>query len=224
METKEGLLEVIKDVAVIEEFHKLYYNTPKQTWLTTKWKGIFVAKCPLDMWQYQEIIQETQPDIIIETGTWNGGSALFLRDMLRLVGKPQGIVFTLDNNPIGRFKDEDGIVQLIGDSVGKCLVDFVKKSIDIGDKVMVILDSDHSKQHVLNELNTWAPLVSVGCYLIVEDTNVYGHPVYKDHGPGPMEAIKEWMFDNPLEFEHDEWRERFMMTFNPNGYYKRVRE
>lgn len=216
-----GVVRRFVDLAVVKMFHELYYDTPNLTWLNTTWRGIHTAKCPLDMWQYQEIIYETQPDVIIETGTWHGGSAMFLRDILRLSGKSKGTVITIDASPMGIFKDEEGVVQLIGDSTSQMIVDAAQKYITSSDKVMVILDSDHSKTHVFKELQVWAKFVSPGRYLIIEDTNVHGNPVDKEHGPGPMEALDEWMGDHP-EFVCDEHRERFMLTFNPKGYLKRL--
>jgi cephalosporin hydroxylase len=218
---RDRVLAEINKTEIVNEFHKLYYDNAQLTWMTIKWKGIHVAKCPLDMWQYQEIIQDTQPDVIIETGTWHGGSAVFLRDMLRLCGKSRGIVITIDVAPVGIFTEEDGIIQVVGDSVSDKIVESVQKYIGKSDKVMVILDSDHSQVHVQNELNMWARYVSGGCYLVVEDTNINGHPTNIEHGPGPMEAVEEWLVEHP-EFQHDPYRERLMMTFNPKGYYKRL--
>jgi cephalosporin hydroxylase len=91
-----------------------------------------------------------------------------------------------------------------------------------GHKVLVILDSDHSKNHVLNELNAYAPMVNVGSYLIVQDTNVNGHPVRKDFGPGPMEAVEEFLAANK-QFESDVSRERLLFTMHPKGYLKRIK-
>jgi cephalosporin hydroxylase len=85
---------------------------------------------------------------------------------------------------------------------------------------MVILDSDHAMAHVRAELELYAPMVTAGCYLIVEDTNVNGHPVYPLHGPGPMEALGEFLPRHP-EFEVDAECEKFMLTFNPRGYLLR---
>ena len=85
---------------------------------------------------------------------------------------------------------------------------------------MVILDSDHTKQHVLDELAAYADLVSPGCYLVVEDTNVNGHPVWPSFGPGPWEAVHEWLPDHP-EFRVDKTRERHLLTMHPNGYLLR---
>jgi len=85
---------------------------------------------------------------------------------------------------------------------------------------LVILDSDHSKAHVLQEMELYAPMISVGSYLIVEDTNLHGHPVLPEFGPGPMEAVAEFLPKNP-DFIVDRSREKFFMTFNPGGYLKR---
>ncbi len=87
---------------------------------------------------------------------------------------------------------------------------------------MVILDSDHAQPHVSAELVAYRDIVSVGCYLIVEDTNVNGHPVHPEHGPGPMEALDGFLATND-DFVVDADRERFMMTLNPRGFLKRVR-
>jgi cephalosporin hydroxylase len=85
----------------------------------------------------------------------------------------------------------------------------------------VILDSDHSQTHVRAELQAYAPMVSLGSYLVVEDTNVNGHPVLPDFGPGPMEATQEFLISHN-EFVRDPSREKFMMTFNPGGFLRRV--
>jgi cephalosporin hydroxylase len=90
-----------------------------------------------------------------------------------------------------------------------------------GKRVLVILDSDHSKGHVLDELRAYAPLVQPGGYLIVQDSNVNGHPALPTFGPGPMEAIDEFMAGN-TEFVIDRSRERLLFTFSPRGFLKRV--
>ena len=92
----------------------------------------------------------------------------------------------------------------------------------VGDRapVIVILDSDHSYAHVLEELRLYAPLVTSGSYLVVEDTNVNGHPVDPDHGPGPMEAVLDFLRESD-EFAVDESREKFLLTFNPHGFLRK---
>ena len=86
----------------------------------------------------------------------------------------------------------------------------------------MILDSDHSRDHVLAEMRLYADLVPVGGYLLVQDTNINGHPVHPDFGPGPMEAVEEFLATND-EFEVDRARERMMFTFHPRGYLRRVK-
>ena len=87
--------------------------------------------------------------------------------------------------------------------------------------VMVVLDSDHIKSHVLKELDALSSLVTKGSYLIVEDTNINGHPVLPNFGDGPWEALHEWLPNHP-EFEIDKSCEKFGITFFPDGFLKRT--
>ena len=87
---------------------------------------------------------------------------------------------------------------------------------------MVVLDSDHHKQHVLNELRIYSKFVTRGSYLIVEDTNINGHPVLPKFGPGPMEAVSQFLQENK-DFVVDKTREKFYLTQNPNGYLIKLR-
>ncbi len=87
---------------------------------------------------------------------------------------------------------------------------------------MVILDSDHRCSHLLDELRMYSTIIPVGGYLVVEDTNLNGHPVAPDFGPGPMEAVTAFLAERDA-FVVDEEREKFYLTFNPGGFLKRVR-
>jgi cephalosporin hydroxylase len=88
-------------------------------------------------------------------------------------------------------------------------------------QAMVILDSDHAAQHVGRELELYAPMVGMGCYLVVEDTNINGHPALVSHGPGPWEALEAFLATTNA-FVRDSGRERLLMTLNPGGYLRRV--
>lgn len=152
---------------VLDRFHKLYYDS--QTWGNTFWLGIQTLKCPLDLWIYQEIIFEQKPDIIIECGTANGGSALFLASICDLVNN--GEIITIDIENKQNRPQHERIKYLVGSSTSEKIVDQIRKLISDKNRVMAILDSDHHKEHVLNELTIYSKFVTKGSYIIVEDTN-----------------------------------------------------
>ncbi|GAB6125464.1 CmcI family methyltransferase [Humidesulfovibrio idahonensis] len=203
---------------ITKRFHQLYYGNEKRTWGDTKWMGVPVLKCPLDLWIYQEILFEVRPDVLIECGTASGGSTIYFANLFDLLGN--GKVVTIDINDYPRPKHAR-INYLLGSSTAPEIFEKVKEFIKPGDTVMVVLDSDHSKQHVLNEMLLYSPLVSKNSYLTVEDSNQNGNPVSPYSGPGPMEAIEEFMATN-REFKVDDYREKFYLSFNPKGYLKRI--
>jgi len=205
---------------ITKGFHRLYYDVRgSQTWKKTFWLGNRILKCPLDLWIYQEIIYELKPDVIIETGTADGGSALFFASLFDLLGK--GRILTIDLQEKKSWPKHERITYLVGSSVSDRIVEEVRRSTADADRVMVVLDSDHSMKHVLEELQLYSEFVTRGSYLVVEDTNLNGHPVYPHFGPGPMEAVKAFLRECRA-FAVDKERERFSMTFNPNGYLKRI--
>ena len=167
-----------------------------------------------------EIIFEIKPDVIIECGTAKGGSALFLASMCDLV--KNGKVITIDIKNIKGLPQHRRIKYLIGSSTSKEIIEKIKSLIRKNDKVMVVLDSNHTKPHVLNELRLYNKLVTKGNYLIVEDTQLNGHPVMTQFGPGPMEAVESFLKGNK-DFIVDKTKEKFYMTWNPNGYLKKIK-
>jgi cephalosporin hydroxylase len=202
---------------VIQRFHKYYYN--HRVWLNnTKWLGVPVLKNPLDLWIYQEIIFKQKPDLIIETGTYNGGSALYLAHICDLCNCGKVISIDIEQKP--DFPQHTRIEYLTGDSTSEAIQKMVTGQISDDMKVMVILDSDHSYENVRKEIAAYAPLVSKGQYLIVEDTNVNGYPVMPKFGKGPREAVWEFMRNND-EFEVDLTCEKFLMSFNHEGYLRK---
>jgi cephalosporin hydroxylase len=207
---------------IVEKFHKLYYDGPKgkgALFDTTRWMNYPCLKCPLDLWIYQEIMSEVQPDLILETGTHSGGSALFMAHILDVLGK--GEIISIDISDQYARPTHPRITYVRGSSADPDLLAGIMQGRG-EERRMVILDSDHSKAHVEKEMRLFAPLVSVGSYLIVEDTNINGHPAYPSFGPGPYEAVQDFIRSNS-DFVIDEEREKFLMTFNPKGYLKRIR-
>lgn len=207
---------------IVGEFNKLYYNYGVfgGTWKNTFWLGTQARKYPTDLWIYQEIIFKLKPDVIIECGTGKGGSALFLASMFDLVGK--GKVLTIDIRHDERRPRHKRITYLTGSSTSDKIVEKVRSLVKKDDKIMVILDSDHHKGHVLRELKIYGKLVTKGSYLIVEDTNLNGHPVEVAFGPGPMEAVEEFLGESK-DFVVDREKEKLYLTANPRGYLRRVR-
>jgi cephalosporin hydroxylase len=212
----------IEEENIVSRFNDLYF----QHWIkggadTIKlsWMGYELLKCPLDLWIYQEILVRTRPDVVIETGTWCGGSALYLAAMLDLIG--HGRVITIDAEAKPGRPEHPRIQYVHGSSTDPRIVAEVTQSVGAG-RAMVILDSDHSAQHVIEELHAYSSLVHIGDYLIVEDTIVNGHPTWPNFGPGPMEAVDKFLSEND-EFAIDKRCERFLMTLHPRGYLKRTK-
>ncbi len=205
-----------KDYArIIHEFNWLYYKLFNQTWCSTSWKEINVLKPPTDLWVYQEIISRLKPDLIIETGTMRGGSAVYLSDVLNLVN-PGGRVISIDidREKINKAAFESNVIFLTGSSTDQKIYKEVTDYIEEFQckKVMVILDSDHSYEHVTHELNIYSTLVTKGQALIVEDTNNW---------PPAKKAVDDWL-ENHSEFTTDIGCEKYMLTFNRGGYLEKI--
>jgi cephalosporin hydroxylase len=204
------------DPWAIKRFHDIFYRSG--VWGRNRWLGVPVYKNPLDLFIFQEIITETRPEVIVETGTHSGGSALYFASVCELLG--EGEVVSIDVEDVkdiypahpritylgGRSSTDADVLREIGPRVE-------------GKRTMVILDSDHSQHHVEAELRAYGPLVSEGCYVIVEDSNI--GRVRADLLPGPMQAIETFLRETTL-FEVDRDRERFFVTFNPSGYLRRL--
>jgi cephalosporin hydroxylase len=208
------------DRAAVARAHDVLYLS--DAWTDATWLGAQALKNPLDLWVYQEIIFETRPGLIVETGTYRGGSALFLATMCDLLGT--GDVVSIDIEPEREDYPRHPRVTYLG---GRSSVDpevvaeVLERAARTGGRTLVVLDSDHSKSHVEAELAAYAPLVPVGGYVIVEDSNI--GRIRKDLLPGPLEAITTFVASTD-EFEVDRSREKFLITFNPSGYLRRVRE
>jgi cephalosporin hydroxylase len=205
----------------VERFHLLYYGLHAEggTWRDTYWMGVPLMKCPLDLWLYQEIVYRVRPAVIVETGTAYGGSALYLAHLCDLLGT--GAVISVDFIERPGRPTHPRLTYLTGSSTDPAMLAQITARIPAGGTVMVILDSDHSRDHVLQELHVYGPLVTPDSYLIVEDTNLNGHPVMTTLGPGPAEALEEYLKID-RGFVVDTTMSKFLMTFNPRGYLRKV--
>ncbi len=216
----------IYESIVTRLFTKLFYDCWRRgqkrgtspSTLSLHWFGHELLKCPLDLWTYQEILCEHRPEFIIETGTYRGGSALYLATLLDALGN--GKIITVDPHQYEHRPSHPRIEYLQGSSTDTKIVDRVRSTVN-NMPCLVILDSDHSYEHVLNELRLYREFVQPGDYIIVEDSIVNGHPAFPKHGPGPMEAIKEFLKEDQ-RFQSDSTRERFLLTMNPRGFLKRI--
>jgi cephalosporin hydroxylase len=218
-ETGEVVASAGLKKAIVDQVQRLYYHSDPAIWEATRYRGITTWKCPLDLWVYQEIITEVQPGVVVETGTGFGGSALFLADLCETLG--HGQVFTIDIADRAVQVEHSRLTKLIGSSADPAIRDLVLGQIPANEPVMVILDSDHTADHVLAELRLWGDVVTPGSYLIVEDTNINGHPVLPSFGPGPAEAVTSFLPERP-DFTVDDSREKFLITWNPGGFLRRA--
>jgi cephalosporin hydroxylase len=202
----------------VDRFHELYYDS--EVWKKrTSWLGVPAQKCPLDLWIYQEILFELRPDVVVETGTASGGSAFFMASVMDLIG--HGKVVTIDIAEREQRPEHGRIRYVKGSSTDAEVIAEAHRETERAKTVIVVLDSAHDTEHVLSELRSYSDFVTSGSYLIVEDTNVNGHPVLPAHGPGPWEAVDAFLTETDA-FEVDLGWEKFLLTFNPRGYLRRV--
>jgi cephalosporin hydroxylase len=157
------------DRAAVSRAHDALYLS--DAWTETSWLGAQALKNPLDLWVYQEIIVEQRPELIVETGTYRGGSAFYLASICDLVGV--GEVVSIDVEPLrDDYPAHPRITYLGGKSSTDPDVVAQVRGRAKGKRVLVVLDSDHSQAHVEAELAAYAPLVQVGGYVFVEDSNI----------------------------------------------------
>jgi len=204
---------------VINRFHRLWYRKAGQggTWHSIHFLGVPIWKNPLDLWVYQEILFEIKPALIVESGTSFGGSAYYLAKVCDWLDR--GRVVSIDIEEQSGRPLHPRIEYLTGSSTSDVILTKIGNLARDAETVLVILDSCHEKDHVLAELRSYSPFVTSGSYIIVEDTNVNGHPVNKKFGPGPMEAVDSFLLEAP-EFSIDRSREKLLMTFNPRGFLR----
>ncbi len=186
------------------------------------WLGRQIWQFPIGAWVLQEAIGEMRPDLIVETGTHLGGSAYFFASLCDLLD--HGRVMSLDVCPRGTIA-HPRITYIRGSSTDPTVVTRVREEVQSirGTKILFVLDSDHSAQHVLQELETYAPFVPVGSYIHVQDGAIDDLPCFKSGRPGPMVAVETFMRGHSQFVRDIELESRYVMTFHPYGWLKRVK-
>jgi cephalosporin hydroxylase len=202
------------------------------------WMGVPIIQMPADVLATQEVIWATKPDIIIETGVARGGSVLFMASLLELIGKGQVIGVDIDIRAHNRASIEQHpmskrVTLIEGGSVDEDTLARVRAAIPAGARVMVVLDSDHSRDHVLAECKAYGQLVTPGCYMVVADTMI-GHfeaseaPQKRSKiwskGDEPLSALRQYLAESDF-FEVDEvLNGKLVLSSSPGGYIRRKNE
>jgi cephalosporin hydroxylase len=203
-----------------EEYHKWYYNT--NVWKEATWMGIGCWKSVSDMWNYQEILVDLKPSLVIEFGTNQGGSAVFFASVMRQIGQPFKVLSVdVTHEPLDpKARLDPDVLFVQSRSNVPAIADQIRKlREEHPGPVFAILDSDHSMNHVLDEMKLLRPLLTKGDYLLVEDSMLNGHPNLPGWGPGPYEAIEAYEKEFPNDYTHDVEREnKFGFSFAPNGF------
>ncbi|GMV63275.1 MAG: hypothetical protein AMXMBFR74_24430 [Parvibaculum sp.] len=165
------------------------------------WLGVPIIQLPEDMIRYQEAVWALKPDVIVETGVAHGGSAIFSASLCRLMGHGRVIAVDIEVRPHNRSRIEehplaDLITLIEGSSTDDLIVERIRNHIKLGEKVLVVLDSDHSYEHVMGELEAYAPLVSEGSWIVATD----GLMQYLTDVP---RGQTDWNNDNPARAARD---------------------
>ena len=199
------------------------------------WLGRPIIQLPQDMIAIQEVIWNIKPDLIIETGIAHGGSLILSASILELIGQGEVLGIDIDIRPhnleaIEKHPMSKRIKMIEGSSINEGIISKVKNYADGKDTVLVILDSNHTHDHVLAELRAYSSLVTIGSYCIVLDTLIEDIPdkfhVDRPWGVGnnPKTAAREFLQNND-RFEIDKKIEnKLLITVAPDGYLKCIKD
>ncbi len=201
-----------------------------------KWMGRPVIQYPQDVLAMQELIWEVKPDLIIETGIAHGGSLIFYASMLELVGHGEVLGIDIDIREHNRKELErhpmfKRITMIEGSSIDNTIIEKVRAFAAGKQKILVVLDSNHTHDHVFAELEAYSSLVSVNSYVVVFDTIVEylpsdylpGHKRPWGIGNNPLTAVREFLKSNK-DFEIDKTiNNKLLISVAPDGYLKRIK-
>lgn len=183
--------------------------------------GIETLKNPLDCWIYQEILFKVRPDVLIEVGSFSGGSTMFFCHMMDIIDHGQVVSVDIDRS---HYRAEHPrLTDITGDCSDRAIVAEVRR-VCRNKSAIVVHDGDHREEAVLRDMRIYADFVSVGSYLIVEDGVV---DLFDRATPlgwkqrGPLRAIERFLQEDG-RFEIDADCERFLITWNPKGYLRRT--
>ena len=234
---QQSAKEMAADTKLAEDSRDVLFRADQHRWIHQgTWLGEPVLNLPQDMFALQEIIFKTRPEYIIEIGVAWGGSLLFYSTLLEVLGGGEIIgvdIFIPDDlkqrlNSHGKLSERIHLIN--GSSVEQDTVDKVKAITGDSRKTMILLDSNHTHEHVYRELQLYAPLVEKGYYLICGDTIVEDIPEqdYRDRpwGPGdnPKTALNAFMKETN-RFEVDsELENKLLFSCNPGGYLRCIED
>ena len=220
-------LKKVADEFIVESVNSKYsYNF--------SWMGRPIIQYPQDMVAMQEIIWKVKPDLIIETGIAHGGSIIFYASLMELIGNGHVIGIDIDIREHNRREIEQHsmfkrITMVEGSSVSEEVLDRVKALARGKSNIMVVLDSNHTHEHVLREMEMYSPLVTAGSYLVVFDTVVEDLPDGSirdrpwDKGDNPKTAVYEFLGNHP-EFQVDKLiNDKLLISVSHDGYLVRTK-
>jgi len=216
------LLRKLYDRLLRPTVHALFFRelvSRTHNFDTVSWLGHPIWQNVLDLWTIQETIAQVRPGLLIESGTNRGGSSLFFAHLFDLMGK--GEVVTVDVERLHNLS-HPRITYLIGSSTSEEIVDVMRKrAAACTGPVMVILDSDHSQDHVRRELEYYAPLVTPGSYCLVQDGVIDTLSMFRTGRPGPLPAIEDFLRSSDAFVVDTARCERFLITHHPKGWLRR---
>jgi cephalosporin hydroxylase len=217
-----GLLPVYRFTIgrVVNKLFMLDLVTQTENFRHVSWLGEPLWQNTIDLWTIQEVISRVRPALLIETGTYGGGSAKFFASLMDLMD--HGRIVTIDVHYEPDIPHPR--VQFIaGSSTDPAVVDQVRTAVESAEgPVMVILDSDHREAHVAAELQAYAEFVTPGSYILVQDGIMDELlPSLRKDTPGPLPAIRGFLKSHPEFVEDTELSERFLITSHPHGWLRR---